>query len=654
MAYIGIDAKKDIRLNATSDLDLTSDSTTIKFGADDDVTLTHVHNTGLLLNSTNQLQFGDSGTYIHQSANGVLDLVSDTEIEINATTIDMNGALDLSGNATFGGTVNIGTTGSLSNNSGTFLIDANTNLNFRGGTQTFDNADGSVEYMRLNSTGLGIGTSPSNKLDIATSDNAYAARIVNNSDGSQGLLIQTSDNDTSEYILNLQSSTSATGTNYSSKFAVSKYGTTTITNETSGAAVLQVRNFATSSTGAFTGSYASEFRTVTATSTHGMLIHHAENNASRRTLDVTDNTGTTATFVQGRVGINTTNPISYANGEATLFIEDSGNPAITISDTGQTYDYFIVANGSRLGIVYGQGSNSSSASNITEIASFNNNGRVGIGTDSPDSPLEVSDGVENYRIDFGTNEVYLMARNASAYIEAEYIAESHEFRGYGNDSGNLAMKIDSSANILFGSASTSAPSFSFNPDSGGGKMVSIKDSTNSRTHYEFHNPNGTIGSITTSSSSTAFNTSSDYRLKENVVTDWDATSRLKQLKPSRFNFKDNKDLTVDGFLAHEVSSIVPEAVTGTKDETEKISNVVLNADGTVLIHSVSKEKWEADKLPTTDADGNEKEPLYSSDTTWVESKIIPKYQGIDQSKLVPLLVKTIQELETRIAKLEGV
>jgi phage gp45-like len=103
MAYIGIDAKNDIRLNATSDLDLTSDSTTIKFGADDDVTLTHVHNTGLLLNSTNQFQFGDSGTYIHQSADGVLDLVSDTEIEINATTIDINGAVDISGNATIGG-----------------------------------------------------------------------------------------------------------------------------------------------------------------------------------------------------------------------------------------------------------------------------------------------------------------------------------------------------------------------------------------------------------------------------------------------------------------------------------------------------------------------------------------------------------------------
>ena len=79
-----------------SDLFL-ADGAVISFGDDQDVTLTHVADTGLLLSSTDQLQFGDSGTYIHQSADGVLDLVSDTEIEINATTIDVNGNLDVSG-----------------------------------------------------------------------------------------------------------------------------------------------------------------------------------------------------------------------------------------------------------------------------------------------------------------------------------------------------------------------------------------------------------------------------------------------------------------------------------------------------------------------------------------------------------------------------
>ena len=168
---------------------------------------------------------------------------------------------------------------------------------------------------------------------------------------------------------------------------------------------------------------------------------------------------------------------------------------------------------------------------------------------------------------------------------------------------NERMRVSADGEVLFGCTSTSAPSYYFAPDSGGGSFKSIKDSTNSRTHFEFHNTNGTIGTITTSGSATAYNTSSDYRLKENVSYDWNATSRLKQLKPSRFNFKADKDATVDGFLAHEVSSIVPEAVTGTKDEVDEDGNAVM--------------------------------------------------QGIDQSKLVPLLVKTIQELEARIAKLEG-
>ena len=90
------------------DLTLKSDAAVLGFGADTDTTLTHVADTGLLLNSTRQLQFGDSGTYIHQSADGVLDLVSDTElelnateVEVNATTIDINGALAADGGAVF-------------------------------------------------------------------------------------------------------------------------------------------------------------------------------------------------------------------------------------------------------------------------------------------------------------------------------------------------------------------------------------------------------------------------------------------------------------------------------------------------------------------------------------------------------------------------
>ena len=87
------------------DLSLLSDAAVLNFGADEDVSLTHVADTGLLLNSSMQLQFGDSATYIHQSADGVLDLVADSEIEINATTIDMNGAVDASSTITAAGRV---------------------------------------------------------------------------------------------------------------------------------------------------------------------------------------------------------------------------------------------------------------------------------------------------------------------------------------------------------------------------------------------------------------------------------------------------------------------------------------------------------------------------------------------------------------------
>jgi hypothetical protein len=120
---------------------------------------------------------------------------------------------------------------------------------------------------------------------------------------------------------------------------------------------------------------------------------------------------------------------------------------------------------------------------------------------------------------------------------------------------------------------------------------------------QFFNPNGQVGSISTNGSATDFTTSSDYRLKENEVLISDGLTRLNQLKPYRFNFKSDADKTVDGFFAHEVSGIVPEAIHGEKD--------------------------------AVDDDGN------------------AKMQGIDQSKLVPLLVSAIQELSAKVEALEN-
>ena len=161
----------------------------------------------------------------------------------------------------------------------------------------------------------------------------------------------------------------------------------------------------------------------------------------------------------------------------------------------------------------------------------------------------------------------------------------------------------------------------------------------------FQNQAGTsIGSVGANASNVSFNTSSDYRLKENVSYSWDATSRLKQLKPARFNWIiDDTNTAIDGFMAHEVTSIVPDAVQGTKDGTKTRTKFIEDAAGNFLFADVEEADWTAGKENGT----------YPEDSTWTASEDIPDYQSIDHSKLVPLLVKTIQELEARITALEG-
>jgi hypothetical protein len=201
-----------------------------------------------------------------------------------------------------------------------------------------------------------------------------------------------------------------------------------------------------------------------------------------------------------------------------------------------------------------------------------------------------------------------------------------------------AMRINSNGNVGIGTTNPSAKTHIKNSNASFGILVENSDITYGTAVIAHTATSGTrylvdfrasgignsfqVGTITTDGTNTSYNTSSDYRLKENVVEVDDAIERVNKLKPCRFNFIADPEKIVDGFLAHEVQEVVPEAISGEKDavreEECEIAPAELDDDGNVV----------------TEAEMGTKE--------------VPEYQGIDQSKLVPLLTKAIQEQQKLI------
>jgi|SaaInlStandDraft_5_1057022.scaffolds.fasta_scaffold09508_5 hypothetical protein len=220
--------------------------------------------------------------------------------------------------------------------------------------------------------------------------------------------------------------------------------------------------------------------------------------------------------------------------------------------------------------------------------------------------------------------VYVGATDRMVTLSAEYNDSIMAFRTNSVD----RLKIMSAGDVVIGAAySPTAANGNFQRFTGTGGISQFGvTGTNNLQQIQFFNGNGGVGGIWTNGSATSYNTSSDYRLKENVDYDWDATTRLKQLKPARFNFIADADKTVDGFIAHEAATVVPECVTGTKDamrdEEYEVTPAVMDGE-TVVTEAV------------------------------MGTRSVPDYQGIDQSKLVPLLVASLQEAVAKIEALEA-
>ena len=313
---------------------------------------------------------------------------------------------------------------------------------------------------------------------------------------------------------------------------------------------------------------------------------------------------------------------------ASLFSNASGTNITTLTNNGflnsdaSNWVYKVTDEATMYSQVHGDHRFSTAASGSADAAiswlekmRLTSDGELGIGETDPDSLLHIknttTDGVAGISLENDARRYAINVHGGLSDGLAIYNAGAGETQFFISAAGNVGIGADNTSpdSLLSIKDATSDPILTVHKNATGANDAMRVQHGRGLSGFTgkgitFRRNDGTeVGNVTIGFSSTAFNTSSDYRLKENITYTWDATTRLKQLKPARFTFKDDTSDLVDGFLAHEVSSIVPEAINGEKD--------------------------------AVDSEGN------------------PEYQSIDQSKLVPLLVKTIQEMEARITALES-
>jgi len=356
----------------------------------------------------------------------------------------------------------------------------------------------------------------------------------------------------------------------------------------------------------------------------------------------------------GSVGVGTDNPstpLHVLGADPQIRIQDSEN--------GNYAQILLDGPNSNLNLDWGSGAQR----NINLINSGSGTIRVGVGTDDPSTDLHVFGSTDvSTLIDAAAGDGLLTLRNAgngnysginftrerstgtnvtggsiwmpsiTANNEATlYIQTQSASAGAGvsdtlSSSNGVRVKLSSQPNGVAGDTAFSvevgnAERMRINPSGNvmiatdstqGGHNLSVRGDSLTAMVLRRNGSNGGVasfmkesnfvGSISVDGSSTTFNTSSDYRLKENIINITDGISRVKQLEPKRFNFIIDTDKTVDGFLAHEAATVVPEAVTGEYDAVDEDNN--------------------------------------------------PVYQQIDQSKLVPLLTAALKEAITKIETLE--
>ena len=481
---------------------------------------------------------------------------------------------------------------------------------------TFNTA--STERMRIDSSGnVGIGTtSPNYPLHLNKSDSAGCwAQFTNSTTGTgsaAGALVGIDSNEDFR-ILQYEAKALALYTSATERMRISSSGFVGI-GTSSPDRYLHVNQ-------SRSGDWLAEIHNTHATNGYGLKVR-AGDDANVSAMRVTDVSNNTLMEIQGggNVGIGTTSPASELNvyhatdPEIRLTIATHGDAGVLLGD----------ADGLK---IYGKGNGNQMRfyTGTTERMRIDSSGNVGIGTASPNSLLDVkSQGANNEVIRVTNsydNQHFVIKQDGSGGFSLRSSVDLDFHADYDNNTADAAsrlrfftdaserMRIDASGNLLVGT--TTNPSngkVAIDYARGTSAGMRIKDTVGSGgtgVIADFYNSSNTsMGAITHDSSNITYGGTSDYRLKENLNYEFDGLATVAQLKPTKFTWIDNPNVgVVYGFIAHEVSDVVDQAVVGEKD--------AVNEDGSV------------------------------------------KPQMLDQSKLIPFLTKAIQEQQAMIEELKA-
>ena len=557
-----------------------------------------------------RLFYKDTGNVVRQIADklwvGTVTSVGGTG-SVNGITL--TGTVTSSGNLTLGGTLGNIANSQLTNSTisgvalgaNLFNLTAGTGVSFSAGT-TYNGSTA----ITINATGTGGTVTSVAALTLGTTGTDLSSTVAN---GTTTPIITL--NVPTASAANRGALSAADWTTFNSKAPAVTYtsnyipygqGTTT-PNQSAGlqynGTTFTTTGISTSNNLAFTGTgnrITGDFGNATVA--NRVAFQSSTTNGNTTVFAIPNGTGTVAGF--------------FANNDPTLVAASSEGSLSVNGTTDVRLASAIYLGGTYLPLTMYTGG--------SERLRINTSGNVGIGTSSPNGKLDVrantngnlfgylqndstgASAQSNWQINAGGRYANLIANYSGSYFQNAGIGLTTIYQDYDTqifraNNGTERMRIDSSGNLLVGTTSvvgTDDPKVSIN---GNSCIATNTATTNLTAAIGFWNPNGRIGYIGVSGTTTSYVTSSDYRLKENITPMTGALDVVAQLKPVTYKWKaDGSD--GQGFIAHELQAVVPDCVTGEKD--------------------------------AVDGEGK------------------PVYQGIDTSFLVATLTAAIQELKAEI------